>query len=80
MKVRLAEGLQLVITPESYVEQVALSKWADTVKGECALLVEAYAQQNAHLTGLHCPACTSRNEEIVTCARCGTVKSAPQVA
>lgn len=45
MKVRLEEGLQLVITPESYVEQVALSKWADTVKGECALLVEAYAQQ-----------------------------------
>ena len=38
------------------------------------------AQQNEHLTGLHCPACMCRNEEIVTCARCGTVKSAPQVA
>ncbi len=45
MKVRLEEGLQLVITPESYVEQVALSKWADTVKGECALLVEEYTKQ-----------------------------------
>ena len=45
-------------------------------------LVEIFnaSQQNAHLTGLHCPACTCRNEEIVTCARCGTVKSAPQVA
>jgi hypothetical protein len=38
------------------------------------------AQQNAHLTGLHCPACTSLNEEIVICARCGTPKTAPQVA
>lgn len=46
----------------------------DDLNAECA------AQQNAHLTGLHCPACTCLNEEIVTCARCGTVKSAPQVA
>ncbi len=38
------------------------------------------AEQNAHLTGLHCPACMCRNEEIVTCARCGTLKAAPQVA
>ena len=52
MKVRLEEDLQLVITPESYVEQVALSKWADTVKGECALLVEAYAQHGVHPTAL----------------------------
>ena len=41
---------------------------------------EQATQQNARLTGLHYPACMCRNEEIVTCARCGTVKSAPQVA
>ena len=52
MKVRLEEGLQLVITPESYVEQVALSKWADTVEGKCALLVEAYAQHGVEPTVL----------------------------
>ncbi len=50
----------------------------------CGLFVKGWlaknAEQNAHLTGLHCPACMCRNEEIVTCARCGTVKSAPQVA
>lgn len=50
------------------------------LEDEVALLLKEVAEQNAHLTGLHCPACMCRNEEIVTCARCGTVKSAPQVA
>lgn len=44
MKVRMEEGLQLIITPESYVEQIALSKWVETIKGECGLLIESYAQ------------------------------------
>jgi hypothetical protein len=50
MKVRLAEGLQLIITPESYVEHVALVKWNETHQGAGGLLVEAYAQQSAHPT------------------------------
>lgn len=45
MKVRLVEDLQLIVTPENYVEQVALSKWAETHQGAGGLLVEAYAQQ-----------------------------------
>ena len=66
---RNGEGVLDLADPQDY-------EFAEFV---CAALNQA-AQQNAHLTGLHCPACTSRNEEIVTCARCGTVKSAPQVA
>ena len=40
MKVRLEENLQLVITPESYVESVALSTWIE--KNRLGLLVEAF--------------------------------------
>lgn len=44
MKVRLVEGLQLIITPENYVEHVALAKWAETHQSAGGLLVEAYAE------------------------------------
>ena len=69
MKVRLAEGLQLIITPENYVEQVALSKWDETHQGAGGLLVEAYSEQNAHLN-------TAPHEHLQTefdyiCASCG---------
>lgn len=48
MKVRLEEGLQLIITPENYIEQVALNVWSR----ECltpdsslsGLLIESYYQ------------------------------------
>ena len=40
MKVRLEKDLQLVITPESYVESVALSAWIE--KNRLGLLVEAF--------------------------------------
>lgn len=63
-----------------YVGWLYLWSLRMTVEEYVSSVIAENAQQNAHLTGLHCPACTSLNEEIVTCARCGTVKSAPQVA
>ena len=44
MKIHMEEGLQLIITPESYVEQVALSKWIETYQGTGGFLIESYAQ------------------------------------
>lgn len=46
MKVRLVEGLQLIITPENYVENVALEKWVETHKGAGGLLIEVYAKHS----------------------------------
>lgn len=50
MKIRLEEGMKLVITPENYVEMVALNKWMDThpdMKG--GILFEGYPTYKEHL-------------------------------
>ena len=75
MKVRMEENLQLIISPESYVEQVALSKWADTVKGECGLLIESYAQHRLHTdppSALVCTCAASRVLHEKTCPLANT--------
>jgi hypothetical protein len=41
MKIRLAKDLQLIVTPESYVEQLALAAWSEK-KGNQSLLIENY--------------------------------------
>lgn len=58
MKVRLAEVLQLIVTPENYVEHVALAKWAETHQGAGGLLVESYAE--------HCV----QADEVLGCTSC----------
>ena len=43
MRVRLDEPLLLVITPETYIEQIALSVWVEQNALECSgLLIESY--------------------------------------
>jgi len=51
MKIRLEKEMLLVVTPESYVEQVALQAWSEgnDVSGG-GLLIEAYAEQSVHPT------------------------------
>ena len=51
MKIRLEKEMLLVVTPESYVEQVALQAWSEKndVSGG-GLLIEAYAEQSVHPT------------------------------
>jgi len=53
MKIRLEKEMMLVITPESYVEQIALQAWYEKndVSGG-GLLIEAYAEQSVHPTVL----------------------------
>ena len=45
MKIRLKKEMLLVVTPESYVEQIALQAWSkkNDVSGG-GLLIEAYAE------------------------------------
>ena len=71
MKIRMEEGLLLVVTPESYVEQVALAKWAETHQGEGDLLIESYAQQPHALDEAYC---TCKNPDVYInriCKICG---------
>lgn len=51
MKIRLEKELLLVITPESYVEYVALLAWSEKndVSGG-GLLIEAYTEQSVNPT------------------------------
>lgn len=54
MKVKLVDKMVLVITPESYVEHVALKAWVDHHKiAGSGLLIEAYSVENNKLT--YCP-------------------------
>lgn len=68
MKIRMEEGLLLIVTPESYVEHVALAKWAETHQGEGDLLIEAYAQQPRALD--ECPDCVGYGVVGVKCEPC----------
>ena len=51
MKIRLEKEITLIVTPESYVEQVALQAWSEKndVSGG-GLLIEAYAEHSVEPT------------------------------
>lgn len=53
MKVKLEPDLQLVITPENYVEQLALSLWAARNKEGTGLLIESFIETKK----IGCPSC-----------------------
>lgn len=65
MQVRLEENMQLVITPESYVEHVALMAWCKNKKSLQRILIEAYTKPE------HVPSCKCHLPQVhgheVTC-------------
>jgi hypothetical protein len=67
MKVRLEPDLQLIITPESYVEQVALLAWLEKFSAKkTTVLVEAFEKAEEKSITLTC-SCIDFEEQDPNC-------------